>query len=294
MEVGIIGLGKMGFALARNLSSKGVKVHGFDVRSVEDSMINTYDSVNTLIENMDAPRIVWLMLPAKDITNNMILELSEKLTEDDILIDGANAYFMDTINNYKILKNKGINYLDCGTSGGVEGALNGPCLMIGGDREVYCRVEELFKLAAENGSYGYTGLVGSGHYSKMIHNGIEYAMMQAIAEGLNLLDRSDYDYNLKEVTRIWSEASIISGYLMDVTHELLKNEDRIRSLSQRIDSSGSGKWTAMEALRLETPIPTISASLNVRYASVDNQISNKLVSGMRNAFGGHKVYEEEE
>lgn len=294
MEIGIIGLGKMGLSLANNMSDKGIKVFGYDVNEVNEPNIDLSTTISDLVSKMSKPRIIWLMLPAGKVTNSVLIDLSELLSEGDIVIDGGNSYFIDSIENFKILNAKKIEFLDCGTSGGVVGALEGPCLMIGGDRATYNKVEKIFEIVAENGSFGYTGEIGSGHYAKMVHNGIEYAMMQAIAEGFNLMNRSEYNFDLAEVSKIWKSASIISGYLMDITHDVLIDADNYIDLSQRIDSSGEGKWTVMEGLRLETPLPTISASLNVRYASKEsNQISNKLVSAMREKFGGHKTYKEE-
>lgn len=291
MEIGMIGLGKMGRNLAENFVDQGVSISAFDLHVTKDQNITFFDSYESLIANLPKPRIIWLMIPAGTPTNETIKKLTKLVDREDIIIDGGNSYYKDSIGNAALCESAGIHFLDCGTSGGTKGARHGACLMVGGNKEVFQSIEEqVFQKAAIKNGYKYVGSSGAGHYCKMVHNAIEYTMMQGIAEGFSLLDQSEYNFDLEAVAEVWQHGSIISGYLMDITKQILGDEETMRALNNQINSSGEGKWAAMEALRLEVPIPTINASLNVRYSSQQEEaISNRLVSSMRHTFGGHAI-----
>lgn len=292
--VGVVGLGKMGLNFAFNLSDKGYEVVGYDVEEPEgDLSFNVSSNLEELVIKLQKPRKIILMLPAGEITNNTITVLSDLLDEDDIVVDAGNSYYKDSLRNYEKLQSKHIHFLDCGTSGGVEGARFGACLMIGGDKKPFNQVEDIFKALSVKDGYQYTGQPGTGHFTKMVHNGIEYGMMQSIAEGLNIIHRSDFDIDLKDVTGVWDNGSIIASYLMKITNEIFIEESDLSAIHKRIDSSGEGKWTLMEALDLGVATPTISAAMNVRnISSDDHSINNQIVASMRNKFGGHYIHKE--
>ena len=293
MKVGIVGLGKMGYNLALNMKDHNFDVIGYDKSPSEEikKIIDVKKGLKELVESLEKPRLIWLMVPAGDITTNVINELSALLDKEDTIIDGGNSRYTDTITRYEFLQKRGINLLDCGTSGGTTGARNGASLMVGGDKEVFDKYEDLFKaLATENG-YGYMGESGSGHFVKMVHNGIEYGMMQAIGEGFDVLSASKYDIDYNEVAKVWANGSIIEGLLMNMVVSAFKKDPKLDEIVGRVDDSGEGQWTIEEALKLKVSIPVIAQALFSRYKSKDdNRFAEKIIAAMRNEFGGHKVY----
>lgn len=281
----------MGYSLALNMKRHNHEVIGYDAYLKELKDIKTVTSVDELLSKLDTPRVIWLMVPAGEITEALINELSTKLSKGDTLIDGGNALYKDSIRRAGALKGTGINYLDVGTSGGVNGALNGACLMIGGDKEVFEQVEPLFKAIATKDGYAYMGPSGSGHYVKMVHNAIEYGMMQAIGEGFDLLDHSPFDVDYKAVSKVWAHGSIIEGLLMDMVQSAFEKDGKLDSIIGKVDDSGEGRWALEEAINLKVSTPVIAQSLFARYKSKDeHKFSEKVVAAMRNEFGGHKVY----
>ena len=300
MKLGIVGLGKMGLNLALNLHEQNVSVFGYDVseearQKATEQNLPVRHSLDELLQSLGEEKIVLLSTPAGDITNSLVEILVKKLNAGDIIIDSGNSYYKDSLKNYELAKEKGIEFLDCGTSGGIEGARNGACLMIGGNKEAFDRVEEIFKkLACENG-YLYTGKPGSGHYLKMIHNGIEYGMMQAIGEGFDILNACEYDYDFEKVASVWNHGSVIRSWLMELVEKSFKEDPKLENIRGVIGASGEGKWTVEEALDLNIPIPVIASSLFVRNASqIEDSFSAKVVSSLRNQFGGHEVIKNKE
>jgi len=297
MQVGLVGLGTMGLNMAQNLLDKDHEVLGYDVSSevrinAQEKNIEVYDSQEKLVEALGENKIILLSTPAGKITDMVIEELSELMNSDDILIDTGNSYYKDSIKNYEKLKKQSIHFLDCGTSGGMEGSRYGACLMVGGEEKIFKKVEGIFRnIATENG-YLYTGEPGSGHYVKMVHNGIEYGMMQAIGEGFEILNASDYDLDAEKVADVWSHGSVIRSWLMELTRDLFAEDANLEEIKGVIGSSGTGKWTLEEALDLKVPTPVISASVNVRYQSeIADSYSARVVAGLRHGFGGHAVVE---
>lgn len=295
MKIGLVGLGKMGFSLALNLLDHKHEVVATDVNTtaVEEISKKGGHGVSTLAELVAAlpsPRAVWVMVPAGEITNNVLKDLKELLTADDIVIEGGNSHYKQSIERGKEFAEKGIHFLDVGTSGGVDGARNGACTMIGGNKEAFQHVEEIFKdICVENG-YLYAGESGSGHFLKMIHNGIEYGMMQAIAEGFDLLEKSPFDYDYEQVARVWSNGSVIRSWLMDLTQNAFSKDAKLEGIKGIMHSSGEGKWTVETALDLQTASPVIALSLMMRYRSLeDDTFTGKVVAALRNEFGGHGV-----
>jgi len=296
MKVGLIGLGKMGMNLALNMLDNNVKVLGYDKFLNEENKnilqgVTFTESLKEMVSKLETPRLLWVMVPSGNITEGVLLELRNLLDKGDTVIDGGNSRFTDSMRRYTMFKEKGLNYLDVGTSGGTSGARNGACLMIGGDKDVFDSIEPLFKAISTENGYSYMGESGSGHFVKMVHNGIEYGMMQAIGEGFDLLEASKFDLNYKDVARVWANGSIIEGLLMDTVVSAVNKDPKLERIEGRVDDSGEGQWTVEEALNLKVSIPVITQALFSRYKSKDDKsFSEKVVASMRNEFGGHKVY----
>ena len=296
MKVGIIGLGKMGYNLALNIRDNNYEVLAYNrskekVDNIIKENIKGYYELEKMIDDLDDRKVVWLMLSDGEAIDSMIDTLIPILQANDIIIDGGNSFYQDTLRRYEKLKEHGINFIDAGTSGGTEGARNGACMMVGGDAEPVLYLEEFFKsLNVENG-YLHCGASGSGHYVKMVHNGIEYGMMQAIGEGFAILDKSQYDLDHEKVARVWANGSIIRGLLMTLTEQLFVNNGDLSSILPVVDANGEGEWTVAEAVRLKVSAPVISNALFARYDSKDEkQYSNKLIAALRNEFGGHTIH----
>ncbi|KAB2370273.1 6-phosphogluconate dehydrogenase (decarboxylating) [Bacillus thuringiensis] len=295
MKLGLIGLGKMGFPLAEHLHEDKHEVVVYDVNKelVEKAGklgITARHTLKEMIAELEAPRTIWVMVPAGEVVESVLKDMYPLLDEGDIVIEGGNSFYKDTLRRAEEAKSFGLHYVDIGTSGGVEGARYGACLMVGGEKEIYDQLEPLFKdLAVENG-YSYAGRVGSGHFLKMVHNGIEYGMMQAIAEGFEVLDKSDFDFNYEDVAKVWANGSVIRGWLMDLTEKAFADDPKLDGIKGVMNSSGEGKWTVETALELQAAAPVIAMSLFMRYRSQeDDTFHGKVVSALRNQFGGHEV-----
>ena len=297
MQLGLIGLGKMGWNLAMNCNSKGHEVIAFDINSVvrkeaKAAGIKVAESMDDLIHSLREKRVIWMMVPAGSPVDSLIAKLKSMLKVGDIIIDGGNSHFKESVLRSTDLAASGIEYLDCGTSGGVSGALDGICAMIGGKKEVFSYCEPLFKsICLENG-YLYCGDSGSGHYVKMVHNGIEYGMMQAIGEGFEMLQSSGYKLDHKAVAKVWNHGSVIRGWLMELTEKAFTKDGDLSNIRGIVHSSGEGKWMVETALQNNIATPVIAMSLLMRYRSLqDDSFSAKLVAALRNEFGGHGFVE---
>ena len=295
MEIGLIGLGKMGFNLGLNLMKHEHTVKAFDIN--EEAVTNfgekggqTFSSIEALIEAIPTPRTIWLMVPAGEITKATVAQVAPLLSAGDILIDGGNSHYKESVAFAAELKEQGIHFMDIGTSGGTEGALNGACMMIGGDKSAFDRIEPFIKdICVENG-YVYAGEPGSGHFLKMIHNGIEYGMMQAIAEGFEVLEKSPFDFNYEQVAKVWNNGSVIRSWLMELTQNAFSKDAKLDGIRGVMNSSGEGKWTVETALELQAPVPVTTLALMMRYRSQeDDTFTGKVVAALRNEFGGHAV-----
>ncbi|MBW4084129.1 phosphogluconate dehydrogenase (NAD(+)-dependent, decarboxylating) [Paenibacillus sp. S150] len=298
MKLGLIGLGKMGFNLALNLLNHRHELVVSDISpqaglQLAERGAFAASSLEEMVTNLEHPRIVWVMVPAGEIVSGVIDTLAGLLEPGDIIIDGGNSHYKESIARAEKLRGRGIYLFDAGTSGGTEGAEHGACLMIGGDSGVFAHVEPLFRdLAVERG-YLYSGESGSGHFLKMIHNGIEYGMMQSIAEGFELLEKSGFDFNYEHVARLWSNGSVIRGWLMELAQNAFAKDPKLSGIRGVMQSSGEGKWTVQTALDLEASTPVIALSLLMRYRSLeDNTFHGKVVAALRNEFGGHAVVQE--
>ncbi|CAJ1202054.1 6-phosphogluconate dehydrogenase, NAD(+)-dependent, decarboxylating [Companilactobacillus paralimentarius] len=296
MKLAMIGLGKMGINLTENLIRNGNEVVAFDLNDAARNDASTLgaqveQTLEDAVKQLQAPRIVWVMLPAGNPTNETIDKLSEILDPNDIVIDGGNSFFENSLKHNQILKDKEIKFFDVGTSGGMSGANRDGNFMIGGDDErTFEYIEPIFKGIAQTDGYLYTGKAGSGHYLKMVHNGIEYGMMQAIAEGFDVLSHSQFDYDNEAVAKVWEHGSVIRGWLMELTQSAFSKDPNLNEIKGVMHSSGEGKWTLEEALKLQVPTPVIAASLMMRYRSLeDDTFTGKVVAALRNEFGGHDV-----
>lgn len=293
MKIGVVGLGKMGSNIAHNLLDNHVEVVGYDIndevrKSVADQGIDVAHSLDALFQSLPERKIIWLMVPCGKATEDSIQGLKEFMQADDILIDAGNSNFHDSIRHAQELKEIGIYFLDVGTSGGVSGARNGACLMVGGDPEAVAFLEPVFKAIAQEDGYLHTGEAGSGHFLKMVHNGIEYGMMEAIAEGFHVLHESNFDYNLEAVAKNWNHGSVIRSWLMELAEQQFGAHADLADIKGVVDASGEAKWTVESALDFEVPVPVIALSLMVRNASKqDDNFACKVLSVLRNGFGGH-------
>ncbi|WP_160723878.1 phosphogluconate dehydrogenase (NAD(+)-dependent, decarboxylating) [Bacillus sp. USDA818B3_A] len=295
MEIGLIGLGKMGYNLALNLMDNKHNVIAFDVNKEAVNKISGEGavgagSISELVNRLSAPKVVWVMVPSGPITEQVVEDLKELLSEGDIVIDGGNSHYKDSIRRGKELAEKGIYFFDAGTSGGMAGAREGACMMVGGDPEAFQTIEPIFcDINVEKG-YLYTGQIGSGHFLKMIHNGIEYGMMQAIAEGFEVLEKSHFDFDYEKVARVWNNGSVIRSWLMELTENAFSKDPKLDSIKGIMHSSGEGKWTVETALELQTAMPVTALSLMMRYRSLEEDtFTGKVVAALRNEFGGHAV-----
>ncbi|WP_409288385.1 phosphogluconate dehydrogenase (NAD(+)-dependent, decarboxylating) [Peribacillus sp. SCS-37] len=295
MKIGLIGLGKMGYNLSLNLLDHKHEVAAYDVNEnavadITKAGAEGAASISELVGKLSAPRVVWIMVPAGAITNNVIKELKELLAEGDIIIDGGNSNYKESMARSNDLSEKGIYFLDTGTSGGMAGARHGACTMVGGNPEAFKHVEPIFKdICVENG-YLYAGESGSGHFLKMVHNGVEYGMMQSIAEGFDVLEKSQFNFDYEQVARVWNNGSVIRSWLMELTENAFSKDARLEGLKGVMHSSGEGKWTLEEALDLQVATPVIALSLMMRYRSLEEDtFSGKVVAALRNEFGGHDV-----
>lgn len=296
MNLAMIGLGKMGINLCENLIRNDNQVVAFDLNEVarqkaSDMGAQSVASLEEAVLALKKPRIMWVMLPAGKPTNDTIDKLSQLLDNDDIVIDGGNSFYEDSLRHNQILKAKGIKFFDCGTSGGKSGANQDGNFMIGGDDyKTFQYIEPIFKGIAMKDGYLYTGKAGSGHYLKMVHNGIEYRMMEAIAEGFDVLEHSKFEYDNEAVAKVWSNGSVIRGWLMELAQDAFSKDNNLQHIKGTMHSSGEGKWTLDEALKLQVPTPVIGMSLMMRYRSMeDDTFTGKVVSALRNEFGGHAI-----
>ncbi|MFQ6584576.1 phosphogluconate dehydrogenase (NAD(+)-dependent, decarboxylating) [Priestia megaterium] len=294
MKVGLIGLGKMGLNLGKNLIDHKHDVIAFDlnISAVEEMKkygANGVSNLKELIQVVEKPRVLWIMVP-HSVVDSVIREITPFLSEGDIVIEAGNSHYKESIRRYNDLKEKGIHFMDVGTSGGMEGARHGACYMIGGDPEAWEIVEPIFRDTAVENGYFYAGKAGSGHFLKMVHNGIEYGMMAAIGEGFEVLEKSDFNFDYEKVARVWNNGSVVRSWLMELTERAFSKDAKLDEIKGIMHSSGEGKWTVEEALDLQTATPVIAMSLLMRYRSLENDtFTGKVVSALRNEFGGHAV-----
>ncbi|HEX4004123.1 MAG TPA: decarboxylating 6-phosphogluconate dehydrogenase [Candidatus Acidoferrales bacterium] len=298
MELGMVGLGKMGAYMTERLVRGGHRVVGYDrdavaVKRVVDQGAAGIDSLEKLVAELKTPRTIWLMVPAGAPVDQTIDLLTPRLASGDTIIDGGNSYYRDTVRRAAALTQKKFNFVDCGTSGGVWGLTEGYSMMVGGDPDVVKRLAPIFQTLApgpEKG-WGRVGPAGAGHYVKMVHNGIEYGIMQAYAEGLDVLrHKKEFGLDLVQISKIWQYGSVIRSWLLDLTVDALEKNPTLEDVKGYVTDSGEGRWTAIEGIEMGVPLPTLTGALDVRFRSQDPEpFANKLLAMMRHEFGGHAV-----
>jgi 6-phosphogluconate dehydrogenase len=296
MELGMIGLGRMGANMVERLLGGGHRVVGYDrspaaIQSVVGRGATGAESLETVVASLKSPRILWLMVPAGDAVDQTIQALLPHLQPGDAVIDGGNSYYKDTVRRSAMLKEKGIHFIDAGTSGGIWGLKEGYSLMIGGEPEVVERLKPIFQTLAPapDKGWGRVGPSGAGHFVKMIHNGVEYGLMQAYAEGFALMERKvEFKLDLREIAEIWRHGSVVRSWLLDLTARGLAENPALDGIRPYVEDSGEGRWTVAEAVDLAVPVPVITLSLMQRFRSRDlNSFADKLLAMMRREFGGH-------
>lgn len=298
MEIGMVGLGKMGANMATRLLRGGHRVVAFDINEeaiqlLEEVGAEGARNLAEIAEKLDAPRSVWLMVPSGEITEQTILSLAEVLSPDDTIIDGGNSNYKDTQRRAQILQDKGLNFIDVGTSGGIWGLAEGYSLMIGGQSQAVERHRTIFETLAPSPDrgWGYVGPNGAGHFVKMIHNGIEYGLMQAYAEGFEILKaKREFDLDLHQIAEIWRFGSVVRSWLLDLTSNALESDQELKGIQAWVADSGEGRWTVLEAIDLDVAAPVITLSLQRRIRSrSEAPYSDRLLAALRNQFGGHTV-----
>jgi 6-phosphogluconate dehydrogenase len=298
MQLGMIGLGKMGANMTMRLCRGEHEVVAYDVsddavKHMEDQtpLARGASSIEDLVAKLAAPRIVWVMVPSGNITQETIESLAGALESDDVVIDGGNSHYTDSLRHSEMLRDKGMQFVDAGTSGGLWGIEEGYCLMVGAEEDVFRRVEPILSTLAPPNGYARVGPPGSGHFVKMVHNGVEYALMQAYGEGFELLHSGQFDLDLAQIAEVWRHGSVVRSWLLDLAASALKKDPDLKELEDWVDDSGEGRWTVQTAIDNAVPTPTIALSLFSRFASrQDESFSNKLLAALRFEFGGHPFH----
>ncbi|MDQ3660279.1 MAG: decarboxylating 6-phosphogluconate dehydrogenase [Actinomycetota bacterium] len=295
MKIAMVGLGRMGSNMTLRLLQGGHEVVAHDVNpdaigKVASEGAVAAPSLQDIVHELDRPRAVWIMVPAGTITEETVTKLSELLDQNDVIIDGGNSRFTDTQRRANELAERGIHLLDAGTSGGIWGLTEGFCLMVGGAVEPIARLEPIFETLAPEKGYAHVGDSGAGHFTKMVHNGIEYGLMQAYAEGFDLLDKSDFDIDLAQVTEVWRHGSVVRSWLLDLAAHALSQDPGLDSLKGVVEDSGEGRWTVQAAVDHAVPMPAISAALFARFSSRQpNSFQARVLAALRREFGGHAI-----
>jgi 6-phosphogluconate dehydrogenase len=289
MKLGMVGLGRMGGNMTRRLEQDG-----HVVQTYSRSGGGTASSLEELVGQLDSPRAVWLMIPAGDPTEQAVQELARHLAEGDVIVDGGNSNFRDSQRRAAEAAKHGIGYIDAGVSGGIWGLANGYCLMVGGEDDAVALLEPAFKTLAPEDGYAHVGPSGAGHFVKMVHNGIEYGLMQAYAEGFDIMNSSEFDLDLHEIAGIWRYGSVVRSWLLELLNAAFEQDGNdLKHIAGYVEDSGEGRWTVFEAINESIPAPVISAALFARFASREEEsFAAKISAALRNQFGGHAVRSE--
>ncbi|HEX9744490.1 MAG TPA: decarboxylating 6-phosphogluconate dehydrogenase [bacterium] len=301
MELAIIGLGKMGLNMVERLTRDGHTVYGYSRSKKHKAAVAERggihpDSYEELVTSQkQTPKVVWLMVPEGDPVDENIEAVLPYMSKGDVIIDGGNTMYKDTKRRFEYVTGKGLHYMDAGTSGGVWGLEVGYCLMVGGTKEAFEIMEPIYKSLAPPDGYLHCGPAGAGHYVKMVHNGIEYGMMQAYAEGFQILEHSEYDLNLEKVSHLWNQGSVIRSWLCELAELMFAEDTHLENITGFTQDSGEGRWTVQEAIDLSVPAPVITLSLLTRFRSRQNEsFSDKCVAALRRQFGGHSVQKKQQ
>jgi 6-phosphogluconate dehydrogenase len=295
MDIGFVGLGKMGLNMVTRLQRAGHQVTAYD-RSA-DALANATAagcsgaaSLADLVQRLKAPRAVWIMVPSGPPTEETVQAVAALLAPGDVIIDGGNTRFHDDVRRSKELATKKLQYIDAGTSGGIWGLKNGYCLMVGGNKEAVDRLAPIFEALAPPNGWAHVGAAGAGHYVKMVHNGIEYSLMQGYAEGFELMSKSEYRLDLSRIADLWLQGSVVRSWLLELAASALKEDPRLERLKGYVQDSGEGRWMVADAIDKDVPVPTLTAALFTRFRSRQAEsFAEKMLAALRNAFGGHAV-----
>jgi 6-phosphogluconate dehydrogenase len=295
MELGMIGLGRMGANMTERLVSGGHRIISYDrspeaIQRVVDKGALGAHSLADFVKQLTPPRAIWLMVPSGVPVDQTIEQLLPNLAKGDVLVDGGNSNYKDSIRRADKLKQQGLHFVDAGTSGGVWGLQVGYCMMIGGEKETVNRLEPIFKTLAPPDGYLHVGPSGAGHFVKMIHNGIEYGMLQAYGEGFELLQASQFDLDLGKISHLWNQGSVVRSWLLELAENAFQKDPQLASIKGYVEDSGEGRWTVQEAIDRNVPAPVLMLSLFARFASrQEDSFSAKVIAALRNEFGGHAV-----
>ena len=298
MELGMIGLGRMGANMTERLVLGGHRIISYDrspeaIQRVVDKGAVGSRSLADFVQQLSQPRAAWLMVPSGDPVDQTIEQLLPQLAKGDVIIDGGNSYYKDSIRRAEKLKQQGIYFVDTGTSGGIWGLKVGYCMMVGGEKEVVERLDPIFKTLAPKDGYLHVGPSGAGHFVKMIHNGIEYGMLQAYGEGFELLKASGFDLDLGKIAHLWNQGSVVRSWLLELAESAFNKDPELASIKGYVEDSGEGRWTVLEAVERNVPASVLTLSLFVRFASrQEDSFSAKVIAALRNEFGGHAVKKE--
>jgi 6-phosphogluconate dehydrogenase len=298
MKIGLIGLGRMGSNMVLRLLKENHEIVVYDrspdpVKNLEKQGAIGASSVADMLVKLPSPRIVWLMVPSGDPTIQTIREISSQLSKGDIVIDGGNSYYKNSVLMAKELAKKEIHFLDAGTSGGIWGLEKGYCLMVGGEKEIFEQCEPIFKTLAPKDGYLHVGPNGAGHFVKMIHNGIEYGMLQAYGEGFEIMNASGYNLDFAKISHLWNQGSVIRSWILELAEDAFKKSPKLKEIAGYVDDSGEGRWTVAEALERNVSAPILTLSLLERLRSREKEsFSAKVVAALRNEFGGHAIKKE--
>ncbi len=295
MDIGMVGLGKMGLNMARRLQRAGHRVTGYNRKpeataELEKEGGRGAKSLDALVSALPAPRAIWLMIPSGKPVDDTIEHLQGTLTKGDLIIDGGNSNYRDSQRRGAALREAGIAFADAGVSGGVWGLENGYCIMIGGEKGVIDRLSPALDALAPPGFWQHVGPIGAGHFSKMVHNGIEYGMMQAYAEGFQLLEVSEFGYDLSKLSNLWNHGSVVRSWLLELAERAFEDDPKMEKVKGYVDDSGEGRWTVLESVERGVPTPVLALALFSRFSSRDaNLFSDRVLASLRNQFGGHAV-----
>lgn len=295
MELGMIGLGRMGANMSERLVRGGHRVIAYDrsaeaIQRVVDKGAVGAQSVTDFVNKLSLPRVIWLMVPSGDPVDQTIDQLLPSLAKGDIIIDGGNSNYKDSIRRAEKMTAQGMHFIDAGTSGGVWGLQNGYCVMVGGEKEIVVRLEPIFLTLAPKDGYLHAGPNGAGHFVKMIHNGIEYGMMQAYGEGFELLKASQFDLDLAKISHLWNQGSVVRSWLLELCESAFEKDPKLDSIKGYVEDSGEGRWTVIEAIERGVSATLLAHALFARYASrQQDAFANKVIAALRNEFGGHAV-----
>ncbi len=298
MELGMIGLGRMGANMTERLLQGGHRVISYDhnpeaIQRVVDKGAVGAHSLADFVQQLTPPRTLWLMVPAGDPVDQTLDQLLPQLSKGDIVIDGGNSNYKDSMRRADKLKQNGLHFVDVGTSGGIWGLKVGYCMMIGGEKEIFDKIEPLIKTLAPKEGYAHVGPHGAGHFVKMVHNGIEYGMLQAYGEGFELLHASDFDLDLGKISHLWNQGSVVRSWLLELAENAFQKDPRLSSIQGYVEDSGEGRWTVLEAIEKDIPAAVLTLSLFARFRSrQEESFSAKVIAALRNEFGGHAVKRE--